>query len=124
MRETILSPSPEKQFTWIDITQPDEKELLQVAEEYNLHRYTVRDCMEPGHLPKIETFDNVTFIITRLYMPKQGRTTSIQDITSKIAIFYSNDFIITIHRPEWPFLAEIKNKLQGKTDITSPLKLV
>lgn len=124
MKEIILPAASRKQFTWVDISQPDEKELLDVAEEYKLHRYTVRDCMEPGHLPKIETFDNVTFIITRLYLPKPGKNTSIQDITSKIAIFYGSDFLITIHRPDWSFLTEMKKKFQSKTDVTSPSKLV
>jgi magnesium transporter len=123
VKETIISPSETSKLTWIDISQPEEKELLQVAEEFNLHLYTVRDSMEPGHLPKIETFDGVTFIITRMYNPIPGKTFSIQDITSKIAIFYSADFIITIHRAEVAFLPEIKQKFQNRKKVT-PLMIV
>jgi magnesium transporter len=124
MKEIILPETSKKSFTWIDITNPDEKELLQVAEEYKLHRHTVRDCLEPGHLPKIETIDKVTFIITRLYLPKPGKHSTIQDITNKIAVFYSNDFIITIHRTEWLFLTEMKQTFSGMADIATPLELV
>src|SRR6185436_8857552 len=103
MKETIIPSSPAKSFTWIDISQPEEQELLQVAEEFKLHPYTVRDSMERGHLPKIETVDQVTFIIMRLYNPKAGKTDSVQDMTSKVAIFYADNFVITIHRVGWPF---------------------
>jgi magnesium transporter len=124
MKEIITSASPNKPFTWVDISQPEEKELMQVAEEYNLHRYTVIDSLEPGHLPKIEVNDGITFIISRLYLPKPGKTTSVQDITSKIAFFYGSNFLITIHRAEWAFLTEMKQKFKTKTEATSPLKLV
>src|ERR1043165_3987246 len=123
MKETIISPTPQKQFTWIDISHPEEKELLEIAEEFKLHPYTVRDSMERGHLPKIETVDNVTFIITRLYNPKAGKTDSVQDITSKVAIFYAADFVITIHRVGWPFPEEVKKTFQNKKDVTA-IKIV
>jgi magnesium transporter len=123
VKETIIAPSDSRPITWIDLSQPDEKELLQIAEEFKLHPYTVRDSLEPGHLPKIESFDNVTFIITRLYNPQPGTTNSIQEITSKIAIFYSTNFVITIHRVDLPFLAEIKKRFQKKVDAT-PLKIL
>jgi magnesium transporter len=124
VKEIITSPSPQKPFTWVDIFEPNEAELLQVAEEYNLHRYTVRDSLEPGHLPKIEVNDGITFIISRLYLPKQGKTTSIQDITSKIAVFYGSNFLITIHRAEWTFLTDMKQKFKAKTEATTPLRIV
>ena len=123
MKEIIIPSSAGKPFTWIDISQPDEQELLQVAEEFKLHPYTVRDSMERGHLPKIETVDNTTFIITRLYNPKDGKTDSVQDITSKVAIFYADSFVITIHRVGWPFTEEVKKRFQSKKDVT-PLKIV
>lgn len=123
MKETIIAPTPSRPLTWIDISSPDEKELLEIAEEFQLHPYTVKDSMELGHLPKIESFENVTFIITRLYNPREGNTNSIQEITSKIAIFYSANLVITIHRVELPFLDEIKKRFKSKSDAT-PLKIV
>jgi magnesium transporter len=123
VKETIIAPTESRQLTWIDVSQPDEKELLQIAEEFKLHPYTVRDSMEAGHLPKIESVDNVTFIITRLYHPQPKGTNSIQEITSKIAIFYASNFVITIHRVDLPFLAEIKKRFQNKADAT-PLKIL
>jgi magnesium transporter len=123
VKETIIAPNAGRQLTWIDISNPEETELLSIAEEFNLHPYTVRDSMEVGHLPKIENFDNVTFIITRLYNPREGNPNSIQEMTSKIAIFHGANFVITIHRVGLPFLDEIKKRFQNKPDAT-PLKIV
>ncbi len=98
-------------FTWIDIAQPTEEDLRKISVQYNLHEYTLRDCLEPDHLPKHEDLGDTHFIITRILnedQPKKVRT--VQEISSKIAIFYNADFIITIHRRPQPFLEQVKNK--------------
>lgn len=95
-------------YKWIDITAPTQDELDEIAEKYNLHPSSVHDCMQPGHLPKFEKIDNYTFIILRVYYPdNQINADTVQEITNKIAIFISNDFIITIHSKPWPPAVEI-----------------
>lgn len=101
----------ELKFTWIDIVQPTEEELKGISEKYNLHQYTLRDCLEPDHLPKHEDLGDTHFVITRILNEQQPeKIRTIQQISSKIAIFYNNDFIITVHRLPQPFLEQVKNK--------------
>jgi magnesium transporter len=110
MKEILATKDSLLPFTWLDIAQPTLEELNEVAHEYNLHEYTVRDCLEPDHLPKFELFDSTYFMILRVYAPKSQRNPhSIRELTSKVAIFYNNDFIITIHRHVLPFVHQVKD---------------
>src|SRR5205085_10617163 len=59
-----------------------------------------------------------------LYMAKEGSASTIQEITSKIAIFYTPEFIITIHRAEWKFLEEMKENFKQATENTTTTKIV
>lgn len=96
---------------WIDITEPSTTEMEAISKEYNLHYQLVRDCMEPDHLPKYDSVNEVNFLILRYYchgFDKQMAT--IQELSNKIAIFYTKDFLITIHKDPIQFLTNIQRK--------------
>lgn len=106
-----LAVAPAHSFTWLDLTDPSSDELNQVAKQYDLYYTVVKDCLEPDHLPKFESIGPVNFIITRIYNPdKDTDADTIQELSNKIAIFYSKDFIITVHRTAQPVLEQIKSR--------------
>lgn len=110
-------------FEWVDLVSPDTEELSHIALKYNLHPALVKDCMQADHLPKHEVMDNYSFIIFRIHTEKELRDAdSVQELTHKIAIFYSNDFLITIHRKEKPFVELLGQMVkEKKLDSTSKL---
>ena len=98
-------------YEWIDITNPQEEELENIATQYGLHSSSVADCLQPGHLPKYEQFKGYTFVILRVYHPdKNKEADTVQEITNKIAMFISGDFIITIHRRHWQPIERINDE--------------
>ena len=98
-------------FTWIDITQPDESKLAYLADDYGLDYYLVKDSLERGHLPKIEKLSNYTFVILRAFSKThEGRITNVNELSNKIAFFYNDKQIITIHRANFDFIKEISNE--------------
>ncbi len=104
-------PVPSQPFTWIDIVNPTEAELKEVSEKYNIHHYALKDCLQPDHLPKYEDLSNMNFIITRILIDSELENVhTIQQISSKVAIFYNHDFIVTVHRLPQAFLENIKTK--------------
>jgi magnesium transporter len=106
-------------FEWVDVCTPEPGELEQIAHEKGLHPYTVRDCLEPGHLPKFEALQTVNFVILRTYKPKHDQLgDTVQDLTTKVAIFYNDAFLMTVHRQPIPFLDEIRDKFvnTGRSD--------
>jgi magnesium transporter len=101
----------ENSFEWIDIVNPTNEELLAIGAKYKLDPSAIRDCMEPEHLPKYELFDDIHFIICRYYDADADKyADSIQELTRKLAIFFTKDLLITIHRKEFNRLTEVVEK--------------
>ncbi len=96
--------SPNNEFTWIDITAPKLDDLSNVSERYALNHHNLQDCLEPDHLPKFEEGDPFNFIILRKVLEETDKGTSIHALTTKIAIFFDEDTIVTIHRVPHPDL--------------------
>lgn len=98
-------------FTWLDVTNPTQEELMEIAGEHAIPRSSVQDSLEPEHLPKFEQIEDKIFIIIRV-LDQEAKTKagSIQQASRKIAIFYDKGLLITIHRSEQPLLRGLKAK--------------
>jgi magnesium transporter len=104
----IVLSSSEPPFTWVDVVNPSPGELAEVARQYNLHPTSVEDSLDPEHLPKYERIGTTTFIIVRaMDTAAPPDCSSVHEMTRKVAIFYGQEFLITIHRSEQPFLTAI-----------------
>jgi magnesium transporter len=117
MRKIICQKSTDgPKFTWIDIEQPTREELTSLAVEFDLSGHVVEDCMQPDHLPKVEEGTFADFILLRQHLwPLGEEDDTIQEISTKVAIFYNSELVITIHRRPQPFLENIYHQSLGKT---------
>lgn len=110
---------------WIDVSDPSNGDMQQLSKDYGLNSYIVRDCMEPDHLPKYDVVDDVHFLILRFFSHDfDHRITTIQDLTNKIAIFYTEHFLITIHKSEVHFLNTIRKKFVDTQKCASPAEIM
>lgn len=120
----VLSPDKHP-FEWIDISDPGIEDFSALKEKYNLNAESIRDCLEIGHLPKIEEFDNYHFLIIRTTKAKLSDTSdSLIDITDRVSIFYGANFVITAHRNEIPFLENIKKMDVNSKTLSSSKHLI
>jgi magnesium transporter len=109
---------------WLDFLDPTLEEINKLSELYHLNQHTLQDCMQPEHLPKYESDDDIHFLILRFYATDIHSTlASIQEITNKLAIFFTDDFIITIHKTPVAFLETLRTKYveNGKCNSASHL---
>jgi magnesium transporter len=98
-------------FTWHDIVDPSPEELGHIAEKYSIHSTSVQDCLDPAHLPKIEVIENTLFFVTRAFDEKtDAASTTIQELTFKVAVFVCGNTIVTIHRRDHSFLAQLRTR--------------
>ncbi len=108
-------------YQWLDIIAPTKAELSDIATRFGLHVALVEDCLQPDHLPKFESVGDNQFVILRTYNESStDEADSIQEITDKIAVFIGADFILTIHRPVFPFLQQIKTEFVDSGKCPSP----
>ena len=99
-------------FVWLDVVAPSPEELSEIAARYALDPTSAQDCLDPEHLPKFEQFDNYAFAIIRVYDEHADkRSSTMQEVTRKIAIFYAPTFLITIHRAEQPWLSRLEDRI-------------
>ncbi|MEG0915843.1 MAG: CorA family divalent cation transporter [Myroides sp.] len=92
-------------FEWIDICKPDKEELKKIAEAYQLDYFQIKDSLQPGHLPKIEIHDRYTFIVLRAFTANFNTGAStVPELSNKIAFFFNNEKLITIHSTPFSFL--------------------
>jgi len=106
-------------FQWLDLVNPTKPELERLALQHGLHPTSIQDCLEPGHLPKFEKIGNLVFLIVRSYHNTCSETAdTVQELTRRVAIFLSDDFLITIHWDDPICLTETRDKWQHqKLDI-------
>jgi magnesium transporter len=110
---------------WIDITDPSKEEMLALSQQFNLNEHIVQDCMQPEHLPKYESVDEVNFLILRYYSREpDAEVTTIQELSNKIAIFYTSDFVLTIRKHDIPFLETLRQSYVNKGSCASIEQMV
>lgn len=109
MQTNIQTITQFENFIWIDIVMPDKDKLFEIAKKYRLDIFQIKDSMERGHLPKFECQPDYNFLILRAFTStmEEGATT-ISELSNKIAFFYNDDKLITIHIIPFAFLENVK----------------
>lgn len=86
-------------FDWYDMTNPTATDFTPFREEFHLHEISIKDCLEVGHLPRIEIFPHYHFVIIRSVADSFPENSDLLvEITDRISIFYSEKYVITVHR--------------------------
>jgi magnesium transporter len=105
----------EPRFAWLDLVEPSRRDLDEVALRYGLTATAVQDCLDPEHLPKFERFNGTTFAILRAQDENADPTAdTVQALTRKVAIFWGEEFLITIHRKDQPYLTGVMDHWHGR----------
>lgn len=104
-------------FQWIDVFNPKKSDIEEIAKTYGLVSTSIQDALDPEHLPKFEKLNTYNFVIMRAYDDKCGTDAdTVQELTRKIAIFYNDKFLITIHRKDQTFLSQLREKWKSTID--------
>ncbi|MEO6148862.1 MAG: CorA family divalent cation transporter [Mucilaginibacter sp.] len=110
---TQLATKKANGFDWIDINEPQQDELHQTAKKYKLHEELLDDSLQSDHLPKYESMQDYVFMIFRIHTDsKATEADTVQLLTHKIAIFYSKEFIITIHRKPHALIDDLAGEVK------------
>ena len=119
MREIVLQ---NQNYLWIDLSNPSQKDLRELAREYSLPLQTVKDCLIPDHLQKYERNGSVHFLIFRAFDDQcDAKADTVQELTRKVAVFFSDNWILTIHRKDQTFLKGIREKWRAVNAGQTPL---
>lgn len=112
-------------FKWLDVFEPSEQELSNLATTLHLPESALIDCLQPEHLPKFEDFEKFNFIILRFFdNASKLKDDTIQNISRKVAIFYNEQTLITIHRSHADWIKQTALKYSNYKHELKPYDLV
>lgn len=111
-----------RSFSWFDVEEPRSEDFDTLSSKFNLPYLLVQDTLRPEHLPKYEFTEEGHFLMMRSYDAECGNdSTTVQELTRKIALFITEDRLVTIHRVELSYLNRVADKCK-KTDLPKTLQ--
>jgi magnesium transporter len=108
-------------FRWIDLTNPKKNDLNHLAQELSIPNRILMNALDPEHLPKYELLESAAVIYLRVITPSKPNAVNIQDLTTKITLIITKDIVVSIHRLDHLFLAELRDESVEKKFILKDL---
>ena len=81
---------------WIDVVDPDDKELDNLARKFNLNQEAIQTCSNKSKKPEIRQLGNHTFTVIVDMENKNPETLQVE----AIYFFLGRNWLITIHSSE------------------------
>jgi magnesium transporter len=100
---------------WFDIDGAiDETTAQLLHERIGLHPLAIQDASRERHPPKIEEFDDYTFL---LYKGLSADSESIDCSTIQIALFVGERFLVSRHSGESPSIARLRKEIEDDVSL-------
>lgn len=97
-----------KNITWIDIKNPNRREISRLAEKYPFHPLHLEDCISKGQFPKLEQNSDDKYIFLLLHFPNKSSEDQ-RITTNQICFFLGKNYLITTHEDTNSVLSDIFN---------------
>ena len=101
------------EFVWIDLQNPDRKDVEKLSAKYNFNELNIEDCMTKFELPKLDSYDDHFFVI--LHFPPLAQKIGISK-NSQLSIFIGKDFLVTVHQGDLKPLVELVDTCKSDLD--------
>jgi magnesium transporter len=106
-RATVEGLLADGGFFWLDLDQPDQADFEILRDTFGFHPLAVEDSEHFDQRAKIEDYDDFVFIVVY-------GASSDDDRLVEVHCFYSERFLITVHRDDFPAFAEIRRRYQRR----------
>jgi len=95
-------------FFWVDLYQPKDADYAVMRETFKFHPLAIEDSEHFGQRAKLDDYEDYVFLVVYGAGPDADRLVEVH-------CFFSERFLLTVHRDECPGLAEIRERL-GKSE--------
>ncbi|WP_041631799.1 magnesium and cobalt transport protein CorA [Corynebacterium maris] len=87
-------------YVWLGLHEPDERQMLGVAEEFGIHELIVEDAVTAHQRPKVERYDDQIFFVVRSVEYNDDDTVrdsrDVIETLGEVQMLVGPDFIITV----------------------------
>lgn len=101
-------------FVWLGLHEPEPDELADVQARFDLHELAVEDAQSFHLRPKLERYDDVTFVVLRTarYLDETD------DVEfGEVSVFMAEHFAITVRRGAASALAPARQRLERRPEL-------
>jgi len=103
------------EFFWLDLHQPDESEFEILRKAFEFHPLAIEDSEHFGQRAKIEPYGDYVFLVVYGWSPDD-------DGLVEVHCFYSERFLVTVHRDEAPALDKLRQRCAARhIDVRNPV---
>ena len=95
-------------FLWLDIDNPTEADFKLLSDVFKLHPLALKDSRKFGQRPKIEDYDDFTFLVVFGAVDDPESRAGMAPV--EVHCFYSPHWLITVHHGECPVFEELRNQ--------------
>jgi magnesium transporter len=106
-RETVERLLASGSFFWLDLDQPSAPDFEILRDVFKFHPLAVEDSEHFEQRAKIDDYDDFIFVVVYGATPDGDRLVEVH-------CFYSERYLITIHRDDCAALAEIRRRYQQR----------
>ncbi len=90
-------------FFWIDLPRPSEEDFAVLRDVFQFHPLALEDSEDFGQRAKLDDYDDFVFLVVYGAVPDEDRLVEVH-------CFYSERFLITVHRDEAPAFTEVRHR--------------
>jgi magnesium transporter len=102
-RETVEKLLGQGGFFWLDLYQPTTTDFDILRDVFKFHPLAIEDSEHFGQRAKIDDYDDFIFLVLYGAVPDDDRLVEVH-------CFYSERFLVTVHRDDSPAFAEIRRR--------------
>ncbi len=108
-RETVEELLAAGDFFWLDLDRPAAADFEVLRGSFGFHPLAVEDSEHFEQRAKIDDYDDFVFLVVYGASPDDDRLVEVH-------CFYSERFLVTVHRDDCPAFAEIRRRYQKRDE--------
>jgi magnesium transporter len=113
--EAVRSAVAAGTFFWLDLDGLDDDAAQILGQDLHVHNLAIEDIQHFGQRPKLDDYDDVTYMVVHGAPPTGAAT-------QEVHLLFSPTFIVTVHQGPCGATAEVHAKLAGHpiSDVAPP----
>ena len=106
-RDTVERLLADDGFFWLDLDRPSEADFQILRNVFKFHPLAIEDSEQFDQRAKLDEYDDFVFVVVYGAAPDDDRLVEVH-------CFYSERFLITVHRDDCPAFAEIRRRYRRR----------
>jgi magnesium transporter len=107
-RDQIAKYIDKGEFFWLDLADPSDDKLRELADQFHLHPLSVQDARMFKQRPKLEDYGAYVFLV--VFGVDTGAGNGEQVELREVHAIISGDYVVTIHQGPYHVLDELRDR--------------